>query len=387
MRIAIDAINLRGEGGTVTHLVEVLRNADPRRNGFSEITIFGSKKTLALLPQKTWLNKFHHPWLDGRLPSRVLWQHYRMTRIISERFDLLFVPGSTYLGSFRPFVTMFQNMLPFDPKESRRYGISLERLRLWLLRRTQSATFNRANGLILLTEFARSVLRNSNSEIVENSVVIQHGIDSRFFGKPRKQQSINAYSSTRPFTLLYVSTISVYKHQWNVVRAVGKLRQMGIPVYLQLIGSSQSSALRRLQSAILQVDPDNRFVMYRGYMNRQKLPSYYHGADAFVYASSCENLPNILLEAMAAGLPIACSNSDPMPMILGEAGHYFDPERPEEIAYALNAMITNISSRERGAALAYKQARAYSWKRCADETFSYLSSVFVRTNNSPIHED
>ena len=49
-------------------------------------------------------------------------------------------------------------------------------------------------------------------------------------------------------------------------------------------------------------------------------------AHLFVFASSCENMPNTLVEAMASGLPIACSDRGPMPEILRDGGTYFDPE-------------------------------------------------------------
>ena len=56
------------------------------------------------------------------------------------------------------------------------------------------------------------------------------------------------------------------------------------------------------------------------------LPEHLREAELFVFASSCENLPNILIEGMAAGLPIACSRRPPMPEVLGDAGESFDPE-------------------------------------------------------------
>jgi len=86
-------------------------------------------------------------------------------------------------------------------------------------------------------------------------------------------------------------------------------------------------------------------------------------------------MPNILLEAMASGLPIACSKRGPMPEMLGNAGIYFDPEQPVEIARALDFLMDSPSLREHCASLAYQQAQRYSWERCAGETFSFLTQV------------
>ncbi|HUI65290.1 MAG TPA: glycosyltransferase, partial [Bacteroidota bacterium] len=107
----------------------------------------------------------------------------------------------------------------------------------------------------------------------------------------------------------------------------------------------------------------------------EKLPSLYRQADGFVFASSCENMPNILLEAMASGLPIACSEREPMPELLGDAGVYFDPVKPEAIAKTLGQFLHDQVLRERLAHQAYTRSQAYSWTRCARETFSFLSRV------------
>lgn len=95
-------------------------------------------------------------------------------------------------------------------------------------------------------------------------------------------------------------------------------------------------------------------------------------------ASSCENMPNILLETMASGLPIACSNLGPMPEVLGDAGVYFDPEQPEEIARALCELIESPQLRTKLVQASYQRAQQFSWQRCADETFRFLVAVTHR---------
>ena len=131
------------------------------------------------------------------------------------------------------------------------------------------------------------------------------------------------------------------------------------------------------------VDPDGSFINYKGFMPYDELSEVYHRADAFVFASSCENMPNILLEAMAAGLPIACSNRGPMPEVLGNAGVYFDPESPDQIANSLAMLLDNHDLRAELAQKAYNRAREYSWERCAKETFSFMSEVVRLQNDQP----
>jgi glycosyltransferase involved in cell wall biosynthesis len=164
----------------------------------------------------------------------------------------------------------------------------------------------------------------------------------------------------------------MYKHQWHVVDALGILRERGLPVGLDLIGGAYPPALRRLREAIARVDPAGRFVSYVGAVPHADLPARYQQADVFVFASSCENMPNTLLEAMASGLPIACSDRGPMPEILGDAGIYFDPERPADIARAIEGLLTSATERARVARTARDRVEQFTWERCADDTLSFI---------------
>ena len=101
----------------------------------------------------------------------------------------------------------------------------------------------------------------------------------------------------------------------------------------------------------------------------------YSEADLGLFASSCENMPNILLETMASGLPIAFSNRVPMPEVLGDAGVYFDLEQPVDVAHALHELIESPPLRAELAQASYQRARQYSWQRCANETVGFLEEV------------
>jgi glycosyltransferase involved in cell wall biosynthesis len=371
MQLGIDASNLRS-GGSITHLTELLKIAQPEEHGISRIFVWGGRDTLSHLPKRTWLESIHEAMLDGPLPMRVLWQQTKLSRLAKKApCDLLFVPGGTYLGDFRPFVTMSRNLLPFAFSQVRQYGASAMLFKFLLLRFSQTRTIRSADGTIFLDDYARSQVIREVEKLNGPDVIIPHGVSGRFRAAPKEQKKLSAYSRGKPFKLLYVSTVDAYKHQWYVAEAVSKLVREGVPVTLELVGHAHSPSLKRLQRVVKRLNAEE-YVHYRGPIPWADLPMIYSRSDAFIFASSCENLPNILLEAMTAGLPIACSNRAPMPRILGAGGIYFDPNDPEDIAAVLHKLIVSPGERERYSSNAYERVRQYTWERCAYETFSFL---------------
>lgn len=379
MILGIDASNLRAGGG-VTHLVELLAAADPVAARFKRVIVWGGQATLSRIADKPWLDKRSDPWLERSLPWRSWWQIRKLSQQVRfEKCDLLFIPGSSYAGNFRPVVTMSQNLLPFEWHELKRFGFSWISLKLVLLRLVQGTSFRRTDGLIFLTRYAEETVLAAIGRTCAMTTVIAHGIASRFLLPVRKQLIPEEFSAQRPFRVLYVSIINVYKHQDKVAAAVGMLHEAGMPISLDLVGPAYGPAMEKLQRAMKQANRAGEVVRYHGPIAHEHLHEWYAKADAFVFASSCENLPIILLEGMAAGLPIACSERGPMPEVLGDAGVYFDPESVDSIAAALRKLTADRNLRQRLAQDASRRAAQLSWKACAEHTFAFLAQIAQRT--------
>lgn len=120
-------------------------------------------------------------------------------------------------------------------------------IKLILLRFSQSFSFKNANGTIFLTEYAKDAVLKVTMPLKGETAVIPHGIDQGFFLYPRPQLKINKFSSECPFQLLYVSTIEPYKHHFQVIDAVAKVRAEGFPVVLKLIGGAKPAEANRLK--------------------------------------------------------------------------------------------------------------------------------------------
>jgi len=382
MIIGIDASNLR-QGGGITHLVEILSCLSLDKHKISRVVIWGSEQTLDQIDERPWLIKITPKELSRGLVYRLMWQKFKLSRsAMDHNCDLIFSPGGSVSCNFSPVVTMSRNMLPFEWNEARRYGASWITLRLILLRWLQSKSFNSADGVIFLTNYAKKQVTKVTGDLSGLSTVIPHGFNPRFCTDPKKQYDMTEYGLENPFQILYVSIIDQYKHQWCVVEAVARLRREGYPVVLNLVGPSYPPAQMRLTKALRKFDVNDEWVKYHGEIPYLELHNIYKHAQLGVFASSCENMPNILLETMAAGLPIACSDKGPMPDVLGHAGVYFNPETPIEIYTAIKEMIDNPQLRLEKSRASFHRAQEYSWDVCAVETFLFLEQVLANHQKS-----
>ena len=373
MIIGIDASNIRATGAA--NLNELLQESDPLVHSFDRIVIWIRGEAIDKVDDRDWLHKVHEPLLDRSMLFRLFWQRFRLKKLAQQAgCDVLYVLSGSDASGFRPMVTISQNLLPFQWREMLRFGWSLYTLKFLLLRWTQSSSFHKADGLIFLTQFARNTVLKVTGPLRGKNVIIPHGINPRFFQPPRTQRLTKEFDLAQPCRVLYVSVIDVYKHQWQVAIAVNKLRLAGIPILLELIGPPARS-ISKLKQTIKKIDSEGEFIKYRGAVPHEELHKFYKAADIALFASSCENMPNILLEGMAAGLPMACSSMGPMPEVLGDAGVYFNPEDPSDIARALIRLIGSSDLRAKLANAAFLRAQQYTWKQSADKTFDFLAKI------------
>ena len=366
----------------MAHIKELLKWADPNKAGIDCVQVYGDRHLLAALEDRTWLEKVHVSALDDNILKRVWWQSTQLSRAARD-CDLLFIPAAGGRGQFRPYVAMSQNMLPFEKIERERFGkYSPQNLKLLILHRLIRRRFKKANGMIFLGEYARETIQRDVGGVQGNFATIPHGIDPQFNCPPRQVQPLEAFTTKNPVRLLYVSPISPYKHQKTVVCAVANLRSKGFPLSLTLAGGIHAKWYAKQVDEIIQsVDPDSSFINYKGHIPYEKLGSIYRDADIFIFASTCENLPITLLEAMASGLPILSSNKRPMPEILQDGGLYFDPESSDDLENQLLYYLRNKELRETHAHNGYKIAQTYSWELAAEQTFEFLARC-ARTANT-----
>lgn len=375
MRIVIDATNI-SLGGGATHLIEILN----KFNYPYSITIIAQKKILNQIDDFDFLTKISHNHLEKTLIHRLFFQLFIIDKYI-QKDTIVFSVSGDYLGKHKPVVGMSQNMLLYERDIWKEIKHPKEILRWWINYQKQKYSFKNSSGIIFISNYARTYVLKQLDLKGKQISVIHHGISPRFVNQKSTYKSISGYSFSNPFKLTYVSTIHVYKHQWNVVKAIGALREKGLPVVLNLVGGVIfKPSGKKLKSTIQVIDPQNEFIHYHGHLPYSEIDNIYKDSDGIIFASTCENMPNILIESMASGKPIACSNKQPMPEFLKKNGFYFNSYDVSSIEKAIKKMISNPKLCEEMAKKNMIEVLKYSWIKTTNETFEFIEKVYRMYN-------
>jgi glycosyltransferase involved in cell wall biosynthesis len=372
--LGIDAMNIR-DGGGLTHLREILYHATRETILFDRVIVWGNEVCLQELPDQPWLTKINPLPHKSSGIRTTLWQIFSLGNAARKmNCSLLFIAGGSALTRFQPKVTICHNMLPFTDAALQLYPTGIRKLKFYLLRFIQLHTFRRAKGIIFLSQWAKDSLLSKMGKTNQQLAVIPHGVNAGFSFPDRVHRRIEDCSSNEPFTLIYVSRIESYKNQLQVIEAFHQLQiQYGWPLKLQLAGLASDKEYDQLvKKKITTVDPSGAFIEYLGAVPYAKLGTYYRQADLGVFASSCENMPIILLEKMASGLPLICNDAPPMHDFLLDGGVYINFNDISKMTQTMKDLISDTSERTRYSKIGIESSSHYDWKISSKNTFQYL---------------
>lgn len=377
MKIGIDATNIGGGGG-ITHLVEIISNYDYDNfsDTISKIIIFASDDVLNKIPNFNYIEKFSHSYLNKNILYRFYFQVFKFDYVLDEKCDIVFSLSGDYFGRFKPLVSMSRNMLLYEKDNWKLISNKIELFKFWSSLQKQKLCFRKSTGIIFISNFAKNVVLKELNLFKKDVVVIPHGVSSKFRFN-HDQKPIENYNWNTPFKFLYVSTVHVYKHQWNVVQAIYQLRKKGFPVELHLVGGViYKPAGDKLNKCIEKFDPKNEFVFNHGHVSYDQIQEFYRTSNGIVFASTCENMPNILIESMASGIPIACSDKNPMPEFLGDSKLYFNSHDIISIVNTLEKMLKNPNLRTQESQNNLVKSTSYNWALTSKNTFNYILKIY-----------
>jgi glycosyltransferase involved in cell wall biosynthesis len=210
-----------------------------------------------------------------------------------------------------------------------------------------------ADRIIAISENTkRDILRLYPEIDHEKIAIIYHGITYNFLNNNEKKENY----------LLYTGQREGYKNFDAFIRAVAPLL---LQYDLQLICTGNTFNKKELR-LLKDLQITNR--VFSRFVTDDTLPDVYVKALAFIFPSLYEGFGIPILEAFAAGCPVALSNASCFPEIAGDGAVYFDPYSIEDMRYILEKLITSPSLQRDLIQRGKEQVQKYSWKKCAEKT-------------------
>ena len=213
-------------------------------------------------------------------------------------------------------------------------------------------TIRRSEIVVTISEHARETLLERHRLAPDRVRAIHLGVDHDVFS-PSDKVSQGEF-------LLYPARPWRHKNHARLIEAFARLRGERPELRLVLTGEGDFGAL-----------PDG--VEARGRVSRDELVDLYRRSAALVFPSLYEGFGMPVLEAMACGRPVACSNTTSLPEVAGDAARLFDPLAVDEIATAIGDVLDDP---EPWIARGLERARRFTWEACArahEEVYCELS--------------
>jgi glycosyltransferase involved in cell wall biosynthesis len=358
--IGVNALYLipGGVGGTEIYLRNLL-GALAGIDSANEYVVFTNRETgRDLAPRQANFHIARQAVRASFRPARILWEQIVLPLAIAgQHIDVLLNPGFTAaILCGCPQVTVFHDLQhKRHPEHFRWFDLPFWRFLLFW-----SAYVSHA--LIADSEATRADLLRFYRLPDDKIRVIPLGVEPTFFeiARARRPEPI----------LLTVSTLHPHKNLDRLLRAFAGFHRARPEFRLVIAGlrGFDAANLERLRQELGLTD----HVEFTGWIPRDDLYALYARAFAFVYPSTFEGFGLPVLEALAAGVPSACSNIEPLSSTAGDAALRFDPEDEQALLDAMTRLVSDEGLRAHLAAAGPQRAAQFSWHTTARLTLDAL---------------
>lgn len=365
MRIAIDAhsvgTGLGGNESYATNLVEALAEIDD----VNRYTLYVTRREA--------VERFSNRWPNFSV--RATLPHTPLIRIpltLSAELrrnpvDVLHVQFTAPPFSPCPVVVSIHD-LSFEHLPKTFKWRSRKQLRITVRRSAREAA-----QVIALSEYARNDIIDTYRVSPEKVSVIPLAAPAHFrpVNDEQELQRVRQTYGIEGDYILSVGAIQPRKNLSRLVAAYSRLRRAnpeGKLPRLVLVGKCAWLYDETLRT-IKELEVSNSVVL-TGYVPEADLPALYSGALCFVYPSYFEGFGLPPLEAMKCGAPVIVGNKTSLPEVVGDAGLLVDPFEVDDIAAAIEKVISDSNLRAQLRVKGLERAKLFDWRETARQTLA-----------------
>lgn len=222
-----------------------------------------------------------------------------------------------------------------------------------------------AEKIIAVSESTKQDLEEIYKLNPQKIKVVYHGISNDFRvidrNDPKLLEVQKKYNLPHKF-IFYLGNVEPRKNISSIVEAHKSFVSKGseFSKYKLVLAGNISTLCRNITR--------KENVITCGYIERRDRPAVYNLASLFVYPSFFEGFGLPVLEAMACGTPVITSHNSSIPEVTGDAAVLVNPSRPHQIFEAIQSLLTDEKLYDKMKEKGLKQAKKFSWKKCAKET-------------------
>jgi glycosyltransferase involved in cell wall biosynthesis len=257
-------------------------------------------------------------------------------------------------------------------------------MRTTQLRVTVERTVRSAAKVITVSEFSRRAIAKAYGLDEAKIEAVPNGVSSAFhpishelaISKVKARFKIPA-----PF-ILTVGDLQPRKNQIGLIHAFESLIKSHpqLTHHLAIVGQKTWYADHVMKAAKASAVADR--IHFTEFVTDNELLQLYNACELFVFPSFYEGFGLPILEAMACGRAVACSNSSAMPEVANAAALLFDPESTEQMTRAIRDIVLDAELRGRMERLGQHRASLFTWERTARKTLGIYYGIAERKRSS-----
>ena len=282
------------------------------------------------------------------------------------------LPGATLFHATEHLLLPLRNVptvLTVHDLIFRRYPAHHKRLNRWYLNATMPLFCRRASHIIAVSEQSKRDVIAAYGIPPDKITVIYEAADPRFRPQPPEAvAAVRARYGLPERYVLFVSTIEPRKNLSRLLAAFERVHAAGLADALVIVG--KRGWLFDAFFADLERSPAREAVLFPGFVPDADLPAVYAGAQALAFPSEFEGFGLPVLEAMACGAPVVCSDTSSLPEVAGDAALLVDPLDVDALTHALERVLRDPALAADLRACGLAQAARFSWERAAAETLA-----------------
>jgi len=373
MRFSVDAHAIGQHlTGNETYIKNLLNCFEVLDREADFVTYISREEAVADVPQR-----FQKRRVSGNPFVRLGYDLPR--RVAEDRPSLLHVQYTAPLTCSAPIVVTVHDVSFLEHPE---YFTSFRALQLRL---TVWRTVKAASCVLTPSEFSKRKILDAYKLADNKVVVLPYGVSSVFHPVAREvaQRSMRTSLPPVPF-ILTVSDLQPRKNHLGLIRAFEDLIRAHpqLPHHLLIVGKEETWYAPTVRAAAKKSQVADR-IHFTGFVDDEELRRLYGACDLFVYPSFYEGFGLPILEAMACGRAVACSNASAMPEVADSAALLFDPSSQRELMFAMRDLLLNPELRQRMERLGMQRAAMFSWTSSAAKTLDLYYAVAGDASKAP----